>query len=158
MRWDRESVSSSVLPCFRFRLISLFRLLRRHLPPRGKVLNRCPHNLPLWGRWHGESRDGRGQTGSPFSLFRLLRRHLPPRGKVLVRWKVESPHNLLSGPRQSPAKRVCWGEEEQGSGGRATSGSPNRSGLCDDVGRWHGVAVTEEDTPWWKREIIQKRT
>ncbi len=39
------------------------------------------------------------------------------------------------GPRRSPAKRVRWGEEEQGSGGRATSGSPNESGLCDDVGR-----------------------
>ena len=42
---------------------------------------------------------------------------------------ITFPH---SGPRQSPAKRVCWGEEEQGSGGRATKGSPNRSGLCDD--------------------------
>ena len=36
------------------------------------------------------------------------------------------------GPRRSPAQRVRWGEEEQGSGGRATSGSPKQSGLCDD--------------------------
>ena len=48
------------------------------------------HYLPLWGRWHGVSRDGRGNPGRKrksggrtFSLFRPLRGHLPPRGKVL---------------------------------------------------------------------------
>ena len=34
------------------------------------------------------------------------------------------------GPRRSPAQRVRWGEEEQGSGRRATEGSLKRSGLC----------------------------
>ena len=37
------------------------------------------------------------------------------------------------GPRQSPTKWVCWGKEEQGSGPRATEGSPRQSGLCDDA-------------------------
>ena len=41
----------------------------------------------------------------------------------------------LWGPRRSPAKRVRWGEEEQGSGCsfcRQTEAEP--SGLCDDEG------------------------
>ena len=87
-------------------------------------------------------------------LFRLALRasHLPQRGRFFLfrhgcrratfpkgegygvgflHFTVPRPSPIL-GPRQSPAKRVCWGEEEQGSGGRATKGSPNRSGLCDD--------------------------
>ena len=56
-----------------------------------------------------------------------------PRGKVLVQG---IPKTFSWGPRRSPAQRVRWGEEEHGSGGRATRGSPKKSGLCDDVGRW----------------------
>ena len=37
------------------------------------------------------------------------------------------------GPRASPAKRVAWGEEEQGSGRSfARQGETEQSGLCDD--------------------------
>ena len=37
-------------------------------------------------------------------------------------------------PPKTQRQRFWVGKEEQGSAGRATSGSPNRSGLCDDAG------------------------
>ena len=57
-----------------------------------------------------------------------------PKGKVMAFFPLFTaprPSPIL-GPRQSPTKWVCWGEEEQGSGGRATKGRLNRSGLWDD--------------------------
>ena len=98
-----------------------------------------------------EGQEVRGRAVTEDETRNLFLPHPPPlaapapRGKVLARASVESSTHNLPGPRRSPTKWVRWGEEEQGSGGRATEGSPNRSGLCDDEGRWHGVAVTEDE-------------
>ena len=48
------------------------------------------------------------------------------------------------GPRRSPAKRVRWGEEEQGSGRsfRRPWAETKQSGLCDDEGRRASLGVS----------------
>ena len=98
---------------------------------------------------------------SPSSAFTFPHPSCPagnppsPKGKVMGRTNSKQPHPRPSpwgegaakgggrgripfatkrGPRRSPTKWVRWGEEEQGSGARATRGSPSRSGLCNKNG------------------------
>ena len=50
------------------------------------------------------------------------------------------PRGLRQGPRASPAKRVAWGEEEQGSGRSfRRKAETETSGLCDDEGTPRGM-------------------
>ena len=78
----------------------------------------CPTFVPLFSH------------PSPVLFRHGCRRATFPKGEGYE--GTDSRPSPIFGPRQSPAKRVCWGEEEQGSGRRATNGSPNRSGLWDD--------------------------
>ena len=126
--------------------------------PQGEGLNISePHNLPTFGipgeldGFAGERRSkgaGRGRprgaqakadfaqkNGAPGELGGSLGRggarergegdQGEPKQKRTLRKKNGAPANL----------GVRWGEEEQGSGARATKGSPSKSGLCDDVGQ-----------------------
>ena len=67
-----------------------------------------PHNLPLWGRWHGVSRDGRGKTGSSFSLFRRLWRHLLVVTKSVISLFRRSPSSAPSGHLPPRGKVLAW--------------------------------------------------
>ena len=62
--------------------------------------------------------------------------HLPQRGKVMECFLPSPapktfPH---SGPSRAQQSGSAGEKEEQGSGARATSGSPSKSGLCDKTG------------------------
>ena len=64
-------------------------------------------------------------------------------GGTLIRPPPQVPRGLRQGPRASPAKRVAWGEEEQGSGcSFRRKAETETSGLCDDEGTPRGNDVS----------------
>ena len=75
-------------------------------------------------------------AGLKLSNFRAPSEKTPAFGRNLTPRPNSAPAAFNWGPRRSPAKRVRWGEEEQGSGRSfRRKAETELSGLCDDEDR-----------------------
>ena len=66
-------------------------------------------------------------------------------GEICPNGQILAPAAFNWGPRRSPAERVRWGEEEQGSGRSfRRKAETELSGLCDDEDRARPAKVSRE--------------